>query len=401
LDVTTILEGSIGKERDDIRVNAKLIRIEDSISLWSDTYEKKLESVFAIQSDVAEKIANALQVELSPEEKERLEKKPTENLEAYNSYLRGRFFWNKRKEKDLMKAIEYFEQAIEEDPDYSLAYVGLADSYIVLPDYSPFPAKKAYPKAKEAALKALEIDNTLAEAYTSLASVKGNFEWDWTGAERDYKRAIELYPGYATAHHWYAFHLTWLGRYDEAIAEIKIAQECDPLSLIINANVGFILYLARQYDQAIEKYRSTLEMDPNFAELHEYLGRAYVQKGMYEEAIAKFKEAMTLSGDDLEHVTMLGHAYAASGRRDEALKVIGELKELSKRKHVSPYNMAAFYTALGEKNQAFEYLERAYNERDVVVVYLKVDPMFDSIRSDPRFKELLKKIGLEQRKPKP
>jgi serine/threonine protein kinase/Flp pilus assembly protein TadD len=395
LDVTTILEGSIGKESDDIRVNAKLIRIEDSISLWSDTYEKKLESVFAIQSDIAEKIANALQGELSPEEKERLEKKPTENLEAYNLYLQGRYFWNKRTYENLKKAIKYFEQAIKKDQNYALAYAGLADTYVVLPSYSPVSPKIAFSMGKKAALKALEMDDTIAEAHASLAMVIIKNDYDWLAAERELKRAIELNPGLANAHHWYAFYLMWRGEHDGSIAEIKIAQECDPLSLIINANVGFMLYLARQYDQAIEKYRSALELDANFAELHEYLGKAYVQKGMYEEAIAKFQEAITLSGDDIENMAMLGHAYAASGRKDEALKVIGELKELSKRKHVSPYDMAVIYVALGEKNQAFAYLEKAYNERDDGVLYLKASPVWDSIRSDPRFKELLKKIGLE------
>ncbi|MBA7623130.1 Serine/threonine-protein kinase PknD [subsurface metagenome] len=387
LGVATIVEGSVRRENNNIRVNAKLINVEDGFHLWAETYDRELINVFDIQSDVAGKIARALKAKLSPEEIEGIEKKPTENLEAYSLYLKGRWLWNKRTEEDLNKAIEYFEQAIEEDPNYSLAYVGLADSYIVLPDYSPFPTKKAYPMAKEAVLKALEIDSTLAEAYTSLAMVKESFGWDWSGAERDYKRAIELSPGYATAHHWYGFHLMYLGRHDEAIAEIKLAQELDPLSLVISRNLGQFFYFARQYDQAIEALQRTMDMDPNFSGIHGYLGDAYLQKSMYEEALAEFQKGMSQSA--------IGITYAKMGRREEALQLLDDLIKRSKEEYVSPLGVARFYFALGENDQGFEWLDKAYEERDGLLCVLKIDPECDSVRSDTRFTALLKKMGLE------
>jgi serine/threonine protein kinase/Tfp pilus assembly protein PilF len=392
LGVATIMEGSVRKENNNIRVNAQLINVEDGFDLWAETYDRELINVFDIQSDVAGKIARALKARLSPEEIEGIEKKPTENLEAYSLYLKGRWLWNKRTEEDLNKAIEYFEQAIEEDPGYSLAYVGLADSYVVLPDYSPFPTKKAYPMAKEAALKALEMDNTLAEAYTSLAMVKDSLEWDWVGAERDYKRAIELNPSYATAHHWYAFHLTGLGRHDEAIAEIKIAQELDPLSLIISRNLGMFFYYARQYDKAIEAFQRTIDMDPSFSEAHFGLGVAYFQKSMYEEALAEFQKEISQTGIG---ITAIGITYAKMGRRDEAQQVLDDLINRSKEEWVSPIGMARLYFALGENDQGFKWLDKAYEDLDSALWNIKVSPVYDSVRSDPRFKAILKKMGLE------
>jgi tetratricopeptide (TPR) repeat protein len=292
----------------------------------------------------------------------------------------------------LNKAIEYFEQAIEEDPDYSLAYVGLADSYIVLTNYSPFPAKKAYPMAKEAALKALEIDSTLAEAYTSLAMVKGAYEWDWPGAESDLKRAIELNPGYATAHHWYAYQLSGLGRHDEAIAEIKIAQELDPLSLVISRNLGLFFYSARQYDKAIEALQKTMDMDPNFSEVHLILGLTYLQMSMYEEALIEFQKERSQAGSG---IIWIGITYAKMGRREEALQLVGDLIKRSKEEYVSPVGMARLYFALGENDQGFKWLDKAYEERDSWLWDIKVIPLDDNIRSDPRFKAMLKKMGLE------
>ncbi len=307
-------------------------------------------------------------------------------------YLKGRWLWNKRTEEDLTKAIEYFEQAIEEDPDYSLAYAGLADSYVALPDYSSFPTKKAYPMAKKAALKALEIDNMLAEAYTSLAMIKASLEWDWLGAERDYKRAIELNPSYATAHHWYAFHLTGLGRHDEAIAQIKIAQELDPLSLIISRNLGMFLYYARKYDKAIEAFQRTLDMDPGFIEAHLGLGLAYCQKSMYEEALAEFQKEVSQTGIG---IITLGITYAKMGRRDEAQQVLDDLINKSKEEWVPPIGMARLYFALGENDQGFKWLDKAYEVIDSGLWNIKVNPVYDNIRSDPRFKAILKKMGLD------
>jgi TolB-like protein/Tfp pilus assembly protein PilF len=392
LGVATIVEGSVRKANNDIRVNAQLINVEDGFHLWAETYDRELINIFDIQSDVAGKIARALKAKLSPEEIEGIEKKLTENLEAYSLYLKGRWLWNKRTEEDLNKAIEYFEQAIEEDPNYSLAYVGLADSYIVLPDYSHFPPKKGYPKAKETALKALEIDNTLAEAYPSLAMVKATYEWDWPGGERDYKRAIELNPGYATAHHWYGWHLMWLGRLDEAIAEIKLAQELDPLSLVISRNVGQFFYYARQYDQAIEALQKTMDMDPNFSQVHLILGSTYLQMSMHEEALAEFQKEVNQSGFG---ITAIGITYAKMGRRDEAQQVLDDLLKRSKEEYVSRLGMARLYFALGENDQGFKWLDKAYEDLDGGLYNIKVNPFYDSVRSDPRFTALLKKMGLE------
>ncbi len=314
------------------------------------------------------------------------------NPEAYQLYLKGRYLWNKRTGVDLKKALEYFEQAIEKDPEYALAYAGLADLYFVIPHYLPFPSKEAHSKGQAAALKALEIDEMLAEAHTSLAAIMWYF-WDWEEAEKKFKRALELNPGYATAHHWYAYYLMLVGRYDESMAEIKLAQELDPHSLIINANEGLILYYARRYNKAIEYCRNRLEMDPRFDVLNYYLGMAYVQMGMYEDAIGEFQKALILSPGDPRYIANIGYANAVSGRRDEA---INELKELSKLKYVSPNLKALIYTGLGQKDQAFKFLEEAYEKGDTYMIYLKVDPSFDSLRSDPRFTELLKKIGLEK-----
>jgi len=395
LDVTTILEGSIGKERDDIRVNAKLIRIEDSISLWSDTYEKKLESVFAIQSDVAEKIANALQVELSPEEKERLEKKPTENLEAYNSYLRGRFFWNRRTEEDIKKAIKYFEQAIEKDPNYALAYTGLADSYNMLGSYELLEPNEAYPNARKAALRALDIDNTLGEAHASLARVKHCFDWDWEGAEMEFKRAIDLNPSYATSHSWYSALLVYSGRFDEALEEVKRAQELDPLSLVIITQVGSISFYQRQYDKAIEQCKRALEINPDFSWTHKVLARIYVQKSEVEEAIAEAQKAVTLSGGSTEYQSILGYIYAVNGEKKEAKNILKQLEELEKKKNISLFHKALIYEALGETDQAFSFLEASFERREFGMLTLKVSPELDSLRSDPRFKVLMEKVGLK------
>jgi TolB-like protein/Tfp pilus assembly protein PilF len=395
LDVTTILEGSIGKERDDIRVNAKLIRIEDSISLWSDTYEKKLESVFAIQSDVAEKIANALQVELSPEEKERLEKKPTENLEAYNSYLRGRYFWNRRTEKGLNLAIDYFEKAIEQDPNYALAYVGLADSYNMLGSYELLEPNEAYPNARKAALRALDIDNTLGEAHASLARVKHCFDWDWEGAEMEYKRAIDLNPSYAISHTWYSALLLFSGRFDEALEEAKRAQELDPLSLVGITNVGYMLFYQRQYDKAIEQCERALAINPDFSWTHSVLARAYVQKSEFEEAIAEAQKAVTLSGGSTEYLSMLGNIYALNGKIKEAKNILRQLEGLEKKKNVPLFSRALIYEALGETDQAFSFLEASFERREFGMLTLKVSPELDSLRSDPRFKVLMEKVGLK------
>jgi serine/threonine protein kinase/tetratricopeptide (TPR) repeat protein len=394
LNVDAIVEGSVLLIGERVRITTQLIEARTDQPMWTDSYERDLRNILALQRELARAIAKEIKIAVTPEEQVRLAMASPINPEAYQLYLKGRYLWNKRTGEDLKKALVYFERAIEKDPNYALAYTGLADTYLILPSYIAFPPTEAYSKGKEAALKALEIDDTLAEAHTSLADVM-KFYFDWKRAEKEYKRAIELSPSYATAHHWYAYDLMLMGRHDDAIKEINLAQELDPHSLIINANMGYVLYNARRYYQAIEYYMNALEMDPNFWVLHQYLGRAYLQEGKYEEAIAEFQEAITLSGSLQENMGDLGYSYAVSGRKAEAMKVVNELKELSTRKYISSYHLALIYVGLGQKNQAFEWLNKAIEEPDIFLVHLKVDPRFDNLRSDPRFTALLKKMGLD------
>jgi len=394
LNVDAVVEGSVLLVGEKVRITAKLIEARKDRHIWADSYERDLRDILVLQRDLARDIAKEIKIVVTPEEQARLAVAGPVIPEAYRLYLKGRYYWNKRTREDLEKALEYFERAIEKDPNYALAHTGLADTYALLPGYTPVPPLEIYSKAKEAAQKALEIDDTLAEAHTSLANIK-KYYGDWKGLEKGYKKAIELSPSYASAHHWYAYDLMLMGRFEESIAEINLAQELDPYSLIINANVGFILYNARRYDQAIELYRDRLEMDPSFWILHLYLGRSYVQKGKYEEAIAEFQEAINLSGVLLENKGALGYGYAVSGRREEAMKVVSELEQLSKREYVSPFHIALIYVGLDQKDQAFEWLYKAIENPDIFLIQLKVDPQLDSLRSDPRFKELLRKMNLE------
>ncbi len=395
LNVSAVVEGSVLLVGEQVRIMAQLIEARKDRLVWTDSYERDLHNILALQRELARTIAKQIKIAVTPEERARLAEVRPVNPEAYQFYLKGRYLWNKRTGEDLKKAIKYFEQAIDIDPEYALAYAGLADLYLILPSYLPLPPKEAYTKGKEAALKALEIDDTLAEAHTSLAAIKWKF-WEWEEAEKEFKKAIELNPGYATAHHWYAYYLMLLGRHDESIKEIKIAQQLDPHSLIINANVGYVLYHARRYDQAIEHYKNRLEMDPSFNVLHYYLGKAYLQKGMYDDAIEELQESMILSEENAVDLALIGYAYAASAREVEAMNMIGKLEELSKQEYVTPTLMAVIYAELGQKDKAFKLLEEAYEKSDIRLDYLKVDPLFDSLRSDPRFTELLRKIGLEK-----
>jgi len=397
LGVAHILEGTVQKAADQVRVNVQLINAENDSHVWTDRYDRKLTDIFAVETEIATKIAAALQAKLTGAEQQALSSRPTENPEAHQFYLKGRYYWNRRGEEGLKKATEYFEHAIKADPNYALAYAGLADSYALLGfhGYGALPPAEAVPKAKAAAEKALQIDETLAEAHASLAYAKEEYDWDVGGAEREYKRAIELNPNYATAHQWYAVHLAVRGRYPEAIAEIKQAQEVDPLSLVINMNVGWVFYFARQYDEAAEQCRKTLELDPNFPAAHWMLGQAYRQKGMHEEAIAEFQKAVALSRGDPTQVAALGHGFAVARKRAEAEKILNELKKLSKRRYFPTYFIALIYVGLDDKNQAFEWLEKAFAERSANLTVLKAEPMFDPLRSDAPFQDLLRRVGLQ------
>jgi len=373
--------------------------VRDNKQLWGEQYHEKTSDLLSIQREIAKEITGNLRLKLSGPEQSRLAKHYTENAEAYQLYLKGRFYWNKRTEEGVRKGIEYFQQAIEKDPTYALAYTGIADCYSLETlhiDVGSLSPSEAAPKAKAAAMKALELDDTLAEAHTSLAFIKLNFDWDWTGAERAFKRAIELNPNYSNAHHWYSHYLMAMGRIEESLAESKRALELDPLSLITNVHLGWHYLNAHQYDLAIEQLSKALEMDPNFGVGHWYLGLADAQKERYSEAENELRKAKELLKDSLVVEADTGYVYAVSGKKDQALKVIDELKELSKRRYVSSYHVAMIYLALKEKDQAFEWLENAFRERSDLLVYLKIEPRLESVRSDQRFADLVRRVGLPQ-----
>jgi tetratricopeptide (TPR) repeat protein len=363
--------------------------------MWGERYNRKASDILAVQEEIAREIAGKLRLRLSGEQEQRVTRRYTDNVEAYQLYLKGRFYWNKRTEDSVRKGIEFFQQAIDKDPNFALAYVGLADSYSLLsvPDAltGALPTREALPKARAAAERALGIDNSLAEAQAALAQVKF-IDSDWAGAEEGFRHSIELNPNYANAHFWYALDLSSLGRHDEALREIRRALELDPLSLPINANVCYVLYSARRYDEALEQCRKALDMDPTFALAHKRLGSVYEQKGMYGEAIAEFRQAITYSNQHPTAMAALAHAYAVSGDRGEAQKVLGELTQLSGRRYVSAYDVAVVYSGLGEKEQAFRWLERAVGQRDFIV-WLKLDPRLEPLRSDSRFDALLRRAG--------
>ncbi len=393
LNVDAVVEGSVLHVGDRVRVTAQLIHAATDKHLWADTYDREFRDILALHSEVARAIAREIKVAVTPEEAARLASSRPVKPEAYEAYLKGRYHWNKRTGEGIKTGLKYFQHALEIDPGYALAYVGLADSYGLLPYYAGFRPEEAHPKGKAAARKALELDHTLAEAYASLGWVKYVFDLDWSGAEREFKHAIELKPSYATAHHWYAWYLAEAGRPDEAIAQFQRAQELDPLSLIISSAIGWQYYTVRKYDQAIAQLQKTLEMDPDFPRGHWFLGQAYVQKAMFEEAITEFQKAIAITGGKPEHIAALGHAYAASGKRHEAEKLLDELKELSKQKYIPSYALAVIHVGLGEKEQAFAWLEKAYEEHDpFLVIFVRPDPAFDPLRADPRFQSLLRRM---------
>jgi tetratricopeptide (TPR) repeat protein len=370
-----------------MRISVQLIRVLNEGHLWSDVYDREWKDIFDVQSDIAQRIAEELKTVLTPEEIEKIEKETTNNPEAYNLYLKGRYFWNYRSEESLLKAIDFFEQAIEQDSNYALAYSGLADSYSMLPWYSPPSNPKYYLKAKQTALKALEKDNSLAEAHTSLGYVNNN-EWKFEAAEKEYLKAIELDPEYSTVHHWYAMLLACTGRTDQAIEEILKARNNEPLSLIINLNVGAIYISARQYDNAIEALNKVIEIDPDFSSLQFDLARAYLNKGMYENALS----AIQKFGDGIWR----GIIYAHAGLFDEANRILDKSVMLSKTEFVSPFHLALLYFSLGSEEQGFNYLEKAYEIHDLNITEIRMYPELDEFSSDPRLIDILKKMELEK-----
>jgi serine/threonine protein kinase len=392
LNARAVLTGRVMQKGDTLLIGTELIDATKLSQLWGAQYNRKMADIFVLQEEIAREITEKLRLQLTGDEKKRLTKRATGNKEAYQLYLKGRFWLEKRTPEGFSKAIEYFQHAIAKDPTYALAYSGLSDCYGSLPAFGFVPPKEAFPSAKEAAVKALEIDDTLAEAHTSLAMVKALHDWDWSGGERGCQRAIALNPDYAMAHFWYGWTLANTGQLEESFAEVRRALELDPLSLNINWLLGILLYFARKYDQAIEQYRKTLELDQNFFLPRTFLGLAYVQKSIYKEGIAELEKAVAISSSNLS-LALLGYGYAAAGRRLEAQKVLDQLNELSKQKYVPPFHRATICVGLGENDKAFEWLEKAYEDHFIVMT--KVHPVYDPLRSDPRFADLLRRMNLQ------
>jgi len=397
LNVDAVVEGAVVRSGERVRLTAQLIDARTDRHLWAESYERDLRDILALQSEVARTIANKIRVQLTPQEQTHLAQARLVNTEAYTAYLKGRYFWSQRTEEKLWKAIDYFEDAIKKDANFAPAYSGLADSYGLFgfSQYAALPANEAERRAEAAARKALELDDTLAEAHTALGAIQHRSKWNWVEAEREFRRAIELNPNYSPAYQFYALCLSSMGRQQEALAAIRRALELEPASPIINAAAARQLIFARQYDLAIEQLQRALELEPNFMVAHVRLGLAYEQKGMYEDAVAELDKARTLSKENPLVIAALGHAYALSGNRRRAQELLADLKRLSKKRYVSGYDMAVIYSGLREPDQAFAWLEKAYQDREGSLVYLKVEPWLDPLRSDARFADLLRRMNLE------
>jgi TolB-like protein/DNA-binding winged helix-turn-helix (wHTH) protein/Tfp pilus assembly protein PilF len=394
LHVDAVVEGTVLRSENQVRITAQLIQVPAERHLWAHSYEGDVRDALKLQSEVAHTIAQQIRIKVNPREQAALAAKRVVDPQAYEAYLKGRFFWNKRTENGLRTAVAYFDQAIDTDPNYAQAYCGLADSYALLGDweYAVMTPKEALPKAKAAAVKALELDSTLGEAHNSLAFLLDGFDWDLDAGGKEFRRAIELNPSYATAHHWYAWHLALLGRFDEAIAEMRRAQSLDPLSLIINADLAELLVIAHSYDESIQQSRTTIEMDPNFAMAHNQLAQAYLQKHMTDEAVAEMQTAVRLSPNSPALIANLARAYIASGKRSEAVKLLTDLKKRSTPGYSNAAEIAVIYAALGDADQAMNWLEKGYVERFNPGVLLR--PGFDPLRSDKRFQNMMRRLHL-------
>jgi TolB-like protein/DNA-binding winged helix-turn-helix (wHTH) protein/Flp pilus assembly protein TadD len=395
LNVDAIIEGSAVREGERVRITMQLIQATPEQHLWAESYERDFTSVLGLQGEMARAIARQIRITVTPEEAARLASARPVNPEAQTAYLKGRYYWNQRTEDAIRKSLDYFQQAIARDPNYALAYSGLADAYNVGFNYGYLAREENFSRSKEAALRALELDDTLAEAHASLSFILG-MELDWAGEGTELQRALELNPNYASAHQWYSFHLAMIGRDEEALAEAKKALVLDPVSLQINVSYGILFWNMRRYDEAIEQCLRTIELDPDYFNAYSWLGRAYEQKGMYEEAISSYQKAVALAENQPVMLSELGHGYAVAGRRAEALEILEELKELAKKKHVPPDAFGIVYTALGDKDKAFHWLERQVEEEPWGWRLLKVDPWMDPLRSDPRFHSLLRRMNLPE-----
>jgi serine/threonine protein kinase/tetratricopeptide (TPR) repeat protein len=394
LNVRAVLTGTLAKRGDVLRIEAELVDATNGAELWGEKFDRQVSDLSTIEEQITNDISDGLRLRLSREEKRRITKDSTRNAEAYQLYLNGRFHFNKRTGEELNKAIDYFKQSIAKDPNYALAYVGLADAYLVLPQYGRISPSEAAPQAKEALTRALEIDPDLAETHASLGLMRANFEWDWTAAEKEYRRAIELNSNYPVSHHWYALLLSEMKRDDEAIREANLALRLDPLSPVMNNQLAWTLLAAGNFGAAVEQWKRTLEFDPNLLEAHLWLSKAYWAKGLYREAISEAQKAASYSGYTPRYVAGVGYALAAAGKRAEARDIIDKLARSSKSSAPSFYYVAGIYSTLGERDQAFEWLEKSYQVRDYQLAPIMIDPVFANIRSDPRYTDLLRRMGL-------
>jgi TolB-like protein/DNA-binding winged helix-turn-helix (wHTH) protein/Flp pilus assembly protein TadD len=396
LNVDAVVEGSVFRTGDEVRITAQLIQVPADKHLWAESYEGNERDALNVQNRVARAIANEIRIEVTPREQAALKTAKIINPEAYEAYLKGRYSWNLRTANGLKKSVEYFNEAIAKDPNYAVAYSGLADTYALLGDwqYAVMPAKEAMPKALSAARKALELDDSLGEAHASLAFCLEGFDWDFADADREFQRAVELSPGYATAHHWYAWHLSLMGRNKEAIAEMKKAVNLDPVSPVVNADLAELLLIAHLPDESIQQSRKTIEMNPGFAIAHNQLAQAYIEKQMFGEASGELQQAIRLAGNSPIFLANLARAYAGSNRKAEATALLNDLKKRSDPGSPLIAEIAMIYTALGEKDQAISWLEKGYEARFNPGVLER--PSFDALRSDPRFQDLLHRIGLSQ-----
>jgi len=392
--VDAVVTGGIHQQADTLTVHADLVKVSDGTQLWGEQYNRQLSDIVSVQSNISKEISEQLRVKLTGDQDKRLSKHYTENSAAYQLYLQGLFYWNLRTADGIKRSIDYFQHAIQKDPNYALAYAGISISYLTLADYNFFSSEESLQKAKESALRGVEMDESLAEAHTALAGVKGDLERDGTGSEREYKRALELNPNYVTAHHWYAIYLGEMGRPEEAISEIKKAQESDPFSAVISANVCSMLLDGGKIEEGFQECKKTIQLDPNLWLAHDTLGYAYTQKKEYSEAISEYQKSFDLSKDRKFFLKQTGFVYALWGKRDEAANALNELIQISKNEYVPPSDIAAIYAGLGDKDQTFQYLEAGFHAPSNDILGIKSDRRFDSIRSDPRYSDLLRRLKL-------
>ncbi len=394
LKVRAVLTGRVVQRGENLNIQAELVDIQSQSQLWGEQYNRKVADLLSVQDEISRDIAAKLQLQLSGEEEKKLTRRPTENPEAYQLYLKGRFYWSKRSAGDIQKGIEFFQQAIDKDPTYALAYAGLADCYAVLPQYSGLPALEIIPRAREAAVKALKIDSALADAHNTMAFALEELDWDFPAAEAEYKRAIDLNPDYPTAHHWYAILLSRLGRHDEGIREAERAYQLDPLSLIINNLRAVACLWKGDYDRAEQLQRKTFELDSTIAVGHVTMGHIYLAKHMVPEALLEFEKAVRIAGRRIEPLGALGYGCAVDGQKNRALDIIKEMKQLGEKGFDPPVLIAVVYLGLGQKDECFAWLEKGYQARSSWILTLQIDHRFDSIRGDPRFASLVKRVGL-------